>query len=162
MYAYYLKHTNKTLSSKSQKRDPSKSQKIEQRKAKGQVLRWFSAKNQQIRVTQWSGQPPCPEGDRKWATRRTVKLQLHLIPEGRDLDNGSLRHEWALDSRMFLNEGCHGHAPCTRQFLWNRQDQPIVGMSKVLYSSTGGQTYRAKGYPSVGKQQKMQNTEQTY
>ena len=57
--------------------------------------------------------------------RTTVKVQLLLIPEAQDLDNGSWRYEWTLDSRMYLDEGCH--APCTGHFTWNRQDPPIVG-----------------------------------
>ena len=66
--------------------------------------------------------------------RTTVRLQLLLIPEARDLDNGSWGYEWALDSRMYLDEVCH--ALCTRHFSWNRQDQPIVGMSKLLRGRT--------------------------
>ena len=31
------------------------------------------------------------------------------------------------DSRMYLDERCH--APCTRDFLWNRQDRPIVELN---------------------------------
>ena len=58
--------------------------------------------------------------------RTTVKLQLLLIPEARDLDNGS----WALDSIMYWDDGCH--APCTRHFSWNRQDRPILGMYELL------------------------------
>ena len=42
----------------------------------------------------------------------TVKLQLLLIPEARDLANGSWGLGWALDSIKYLEEGCH--APCTR------------------------------------------------
>ena len=55
---------------------------------------------------------------------------MFFIPAARDLDNGSWGYDWALESIGSIDQGCH--APYTPQFSWNKQDQPIVGMIKLL------------------------------
>ena len=82
------------------------------------------------RVIQWSGQPPGPEWDSRWAARplqgprprTTVNCNYSWLSAG--------GFELALASIKYLEEGCH--APCTHHFSWNGQDQHIVGMSKLL------------------------------
>ena len=99
-------------------------------KEKPKVLRWPSDNNQQTLVTQWSWQPPGPEWDSRWAARplqgprprTTVNCNYSWLSAG--------GFELALASIKYLEEGCH--ASCTHHFLWNRQDQPVVGMSKLL------------------------------